>query len=396
MSGQPAFGLSGSAYNSLSLVNGYSGQVQSAGSQTFHAVTLAAPGAFNPQGDVTVDQSVNWTQGSLGGNGTNFRMTGGTAAITAGAGNTVQSGMGLIFGGTVVGTISTGTLRFLNTKGITVTDTSKVSATNLTITSAVAGGDPVTLPAGKAQTFTAKTVDSARGLLVQGGKAVAEGGGAVKFSGVFNTAFFASVRMEGGALVVENGTTLDAGTTFDVVNQRDTQNNVSVAGGRLATRAKAGVQAQPDATIKASTLYVAGGTTEVKIGDVAENPAGVVGHQYGRLVATNDIAWNGGTYRPACKPGDVNTADLWLAKGEFTVGASDATGGPRVAPEAGGAGNFAANSDYLVIESLVAIKGNGGLPQSTAAGWNWAPGTDHSNPNANPPVIVKQWKVRKA
>lgn len=399
VSSQPCFylGSGTSSYYSIGLVNGYAGAVHVYNALSYHAFVLAAPGVYNAYQDQTVDQDFDWTQGTLGGNGTTMHLTGGTADVTPGTNGLLQTGMGLSFEGTVAGTISSGTVKFLGTRCVTVTGSSAVSATNVAFTSLSAAGDPVTLPAGQTQTFKADHVDSARGLLVKGGKAVIEGGGSVKFAGIVNQNLTASIQLEGGALVIENGTTLDAGTSFRTGPNQFVQNNVSVIGGRLATRAKANVQAQPDATVDAIVLYVTGDTTEVKISDVAENPAGVTGHQYARLVSTHNIEWSGGTYRPSCQPGDLTKADVWFATDQFSVNNTQLNNGTaaKVAPEAGGAGNFGPNSDYLVIRAGVSIGGTGPLPQSTVAGWDWAPGTARSTYGANP-VIVTQWKIRKA
>ncbi|MBX9583401.1 MAG: hypothetical protein K2X87_24120 [Gemmataceae bacterium] len=212
---------------SIRLVQGYTGHLVFDLDQQVQTLELAAPGAIDqPYGllghtELTVTNSLTWTQGTLNStaNPSVTRITGGTATITPGAGNTLQTADLISFEGTVSAVISTGTLQFTTARSIVVTGSSDVSARNLTVTGGVPPLNPFNLPlvGGMSQTFKMYEVDSAAGLLVDGGTAHIEGGGRVQFTGTVPG--FANPMEEsdaaavvtGGALVIENGTRLVTG-----------------------------------------------------------------------------------------------------------------------------------------------------------------------------------------
>jgi hypothetical protein len=299
-------GFGTSSYNSILIANGYTGTVNTSNALTFHSFTLAAPGTYNPSADQTVDTAFSWTQGTLGGPGRVMRLTGGTAAVTPGAGNTLTSGMGFSFEGSVAGTVSTGTLRFASAKSILAVGSSVVNLTNLTITSAVATNEPIKARGASSapKVITEKLTATQHGLVVEDfGTAKVVGGGTVKF-GPVGAAGGPAVTASGGYLAVESGTTLDAGT-----------NTVQITNSRLSTITKAGVNPQT-ATITTELLTVQqvgdGGRSSIHIGDAiyAEDSG-----DFGRLFVNGSITWTGGTYHPTVNIDDPAKAYYILEAG---------------------------------------------------------------------------------
>ncbi|MBX9622201.1 MAG: hypothetical protein K2X82_00145 [Gemmataceae bacterium] len=237
----------GSYFDAVRLLPGYAGDVGAYGLTLTRDLWLdSAQATFTLQGDTSVDRYFKWTRGKLAGSGpTALRLIGGTAIIMPGAGNTLESTPRLSFEGNVTGTISTGTLRFMGDRTIKVAGTAAVSMTSLAVTTALANVEPVqviTVGPNDDPKLTAADVQANTALLVVGGLARIKGAAPVTFSAPVAAGDDASVKMLSGALVIDNGATLDSGGK-----------NVDIDGGRLATAAVAAGN-QPPATIKTKLL----------------------------------------------------------------------------------------------------------------------------------------------
>ncbi|MBX9627778.1 MAG: hypothetical protein K2X82_28530 [Gemmataceae bacterium] len=365
ISNQPAFslGYNTSTYSSISLVNNYTATVQTGTALTYTNFTLDAPGTYDPIADQTVTGAFTWKKGDLGGNGPEMTIRGTTATITPGTGvnGTLESGVGLTFAGSVVATISTGTLQFNSTRTITLTGSSKLSALDARLRQGVLrNAGAITLLPGGFQVFEAKNLDSDLGLDVQGGTAHMLGGGTVKFTGAVAGIDMVNVQVSDGALVIENGTTLEVG-----VDAQGDDKWVHVTGGKLASR-PVNQAVQPAAVIK-GRLVMTGG--QVVVSDGSYTPQ-IQGHRYATLRVNGTIHWTGGTYKPSTDPANGATAsDVWEATKLFIIGAGaviDPT--PDVGP---------ITNTYAVLKAGLGITGDGQnpvMPQLDES-WRWANGT---------------------
>lgn len=191
---------------------------------------------------------------------------------------------------------------------------------------------------------------STRGLNVAGGTAYIIGPGKTTTfarSVIASNPPAQSVNMSSGALVIDNGATLNANGL-----------PVYIGGGKLTTRAV--VQGEQDvAVIDTPQLGVdnfgLGAPTDITISDTAYNATGDNVHYFGMLIVTGITLWFKGTYRPVvdgtvAANGDESTkADLWLSEGRFAVdgGAGKAT----LAPESvnNPAGGYAVGRTWAVL-----------------------------------------------
>ncbi|MBX9580862.1 MAG: hypothetical protein K2X87_11190 [Gemmataceae bacterium] len=320
---------------SLHLVNGFSGTVQIGNLTVTDDLELRTGNISQGSSTtLTVQDDLTWTGGVLNSaaNGATVVARGPTATITPGAGNTLQSGSRLSFEGAVNASISTGTLEFSSPRSIVVKGTSTVTVPNMVLRALTPSPDAIVLPAGDSQKFYADNAYADMGLYVAGGTAYMQGGGTVVFVGLVSSNPVATaVAVSGGALVIENGTTLAVGPT-----QR-----VYMTGGKLATK-PVNAAAQPKATISGERLHVRGG--EVVISDGSYAP-GIVGHRYGELEVVGEVFWEKGVYKPtAGAPQNAVLSDLWHATGNFKIGDSD----PRVEPISN---SPALNTAYLIMSA---------------------------------------------
>lgn len=243
-------------------------------------------------------------------------------------------------------------------------------ATNLLVSAAsVTKSVKLTGAASKAE-FTGTF--RSRALEVESGTAKVLGEGKTStFAGPVGFGGTASVLVTGGALVIENGSTLDTGTR-----------KTCIAGGKLATQAY-GTGAQPVANIKGNLLvqYTA---SEVKISDTAYNPSGVTGHQYGELKVDGNVEWDSGKYIPWVAGGTSSACGEWSSTGTFTID----SGGCVLAPWA--AAPVPQNTEYVVMRA------EGGFQKqfqtSTGPSYvdpaDWGLGTDSG-------FNTKKWAINK-
>ena len=375
VSSRSAFNLGAgtSSYKSISVVNNYSGQIQTYSSLTYQDFTLDAPSAvYNPQSDQTVADEFTWTRGNLGGNGPTMWLTGRTATITPGTGTNgvLQSGMGLRFASAVSATISTGTLEFMSSRTITLSDSSILRTLN-TLVRGIRTPDAIRLLPGQSETFYADHTETNLGLLVEGGKAFMQGGGAVKFNGTartWGTGQQMAVSMSEGALVIENGTTLEVPST----------KWVEVLNGNLASMPKNIPGPQPAAVIKADRLVVVDGVVTVSDGRYAPH---VVGHRFATLRVEAAIDWQGGIYAPYVDPAaGATAADVWESTSLFLTGTR-----AQVVPVSDAA---AVGNEYTIMKATLGFveSGRPGDPMPALNdNWHWK----------NSAFGAKEWKIKR-
>jgi hypothetical protein len=325
---------------SMHLVNTFAGTVQMGSISAETYVQRAGNISQSSGTTLTVTGSFDWTGGVLNSaaNGATVALRGTTATITPGTGATLQTGSLLSFENSVRGTASSGTIQFNSTQTISVKGTSRLDVIGILLRSAGPNPNAITLPAGDSQKFYANNVYADMGLWVAGGTAYMVGGGDIEFYGSVNSVPPltppAGVLMTGGALVIENGTTLDVGLT----------QQVHMTGGKLATK-PVNEAVQPRATIAGELLHVKGG--EVVISDGSYAPE-IVGHKYGVLEVRGEVFWERGVYKPtAGAPQNGRFADLWHATGNFVIGDQGPTG-PRVEPISNGP---ALNTPYFIMST---------------------------------------------
>lgn len=364
---------------------------------TYVDFTLAAPNAtFTPYSDVSVPGRLIWTGATYGAPnapaGGTLHVQGGSTTspsqITPASGATILSGtrvqaewsavLDVTTGGTE---LNYGTLKFTTAKPLVATGSSDVRVHGVKITSGVTAPVPITVKTtqtGDAPKLTTADLTSETGLIVNGGTAYITGSPSpVKFTGPDEGGGDDTVEMRKGALVIDNGTTLEVPSTKEVW----------VRGGKLATRATYEGTQSP-ATIKAKALYTTesdlDNRTVIAISDTAYNPVGVTGHQFGQLVVEGKVYFWGGTYKPVVDgtgngtPAAESTkADQWTASGWFDIdGTSGANNtGAKIAPSVinlpSGQTTPRQYRTWTVISSSTGISYNVAPKMSPVNEWGW-------------------------
>lgn len=365
-------------FNSIHLVNGYTGTVSIYNTGTFAEIELTKGTIQLTGSDISVSSKLTWTGGNITiSSGSVSRtvhiLSGATATCTPGAGNTVSTGATLSFestGGTgSQGTFNPGNYTFTNGADLDVNAYSTVELkpteqdkVNL---KAVGAGSQLNVKGGMAIGMGGIGGDLEMPLYVSGGIFTIRAPSTYSFSGLALTKAdlpadpgAGSVEMSSGRIEIQHGATLKA-----------TGNGVKVSGGTLAT-IKNGDAAQSNAVIDGK-LTNSGAIISI-LYDATVRKVGTGTVFFGILEVKKTFDWTAGTYTPAVyAPGhDVNKADRILAREAITA-------------NTGGSGTVAP----------IAIDGDG-KPNimNPVPGQSWIIlVSDASITGANPPNVIGKW-----
>ncbi|MBX9580114.1 MAG: hypothetical protein K2X87_07375 [Gemmataceae bacterium] len=158
-------------------------------------------------------------------------------------------------------------------------------------------------------------------------------------------------------------------------------------GGKLATK-PLNQQVQPDATIVASLLTVAGGQVVISDGTYTPN---IVGHKFATLSVEGPVDWQRGTYKPVLDP-NSQACDRWRAVGTFYIAAFAGNDRPAIDP---GPTTVPAANLYTILSTNAAFEvrpddgeqeAQGPLPRLLGL-WEWETGTKYEQ---------KNWSIHRA
>lgn len=332
----------------------------------------------------------NWKGGTLDSTPatpSDVYLTGGTASITSGGATAPQAGGRLNFQGSVVANIANVTLQFNSARTIFVDGSSTLNVTNAVINAVDSNAEPLTLKDAQEKVYLENT--TAHSLGVYGGTATIKGRSTVTFTKTLPPSTFFSVVQEKGALVIENGSTLDAGTR-----------QVLITGGLLATKAVGAAgnpnDPEPNAVIKASQVQVGGtqGFFPVIRISAQEYRPDLAGsdHRYAKLQVKGDIHWLSGQYEPTISTDDTK-ADVWDCDNRFYIKG----GGAVVTPQEVGTGLRTIGHRFTVMSAFNGFwredAGDPALPSVTPTFnpvFGWKAGTAYTNVN-----LTQGWQIER-
>jgi hypothetical protein len=326
------------SFNSVQLINGYSGTVtlgdDASGGLTTSTLNLTSGAISQPDPgltDLTVLSNLNWTGGTLNSspNLANLIISGTntTATFAPTNGGTVNLGDNISLQNSAVATMNAGTLNATNANEvIDLTQNCGMQVnpganSSYTIATNVQSGVELDLDANSYLTVLTGTFRQ-KGYLYNG---ILHDTGYT--GGIFTlmpgtSAVFSSpdgqpktlVQQSAGITQLYGGSTLDVGTT----------NNVNFGHGTLTTLYGGG---SSDATIKAATVKVYGG------GDIFIDGGDPV-HQFGTLTVDGNTDWISGTFHPFVQEaaGGATQSDIWNCTGTFSI--TGGFGGATFAPAA--------------------------------------------------------------
>lgn len=314
-------------FQSVHLVNGYSGSVTFSGGLTVADLELRSGNLSQPATSQTttdlVYESFTWTGGVLNDTTNSADLEiypGATATIDPGEGNTLITGMFLTFeidqDDTGIpgaqGTFNSGTVQFNNNAGVIIggafASLNMATVTmNPGVTFQTAGLGIISVNAGGQCLINGPGIyQSALPIQVMGGILKIEGSATASFTGQLPGGRQPSVYMDttqSSRIYIRDGSSLAA--TF----------GVRLDGGKLSTLPGAAGASQT-ATIETSLVNNNG--ADVVINDDDFDPPGG-SHTPGILKCTGEVRWNGGTFRPVINSGN-RTCDLWETDEDFVVG----------------------------------------------------------------------------
>lgn len=324
MTYQTSFGYTVvTSFASITLKNGYSGDVNCTASPTIGSLTMDAPGAFNPYKNATVTSLFDWEAGTIARTayhqgGTLF-LVGTTVTIEPDNAGEVKAGLNVSMENGATGSIYPGIITFLAAANFTITN----STLNLQLMTPGNGTLANIRLEGLPGTFTATAnsliLNQRSQLLVKGpgelqtvnSKFVISGGVAEVFNNATVRVTYdkpeTPVVMSSGSLRLHTGSSVISSFNVppadpDLPPPPPLPVSVSIGGGSFVVVGSGATQtAKIDATVG-----FAGGTISYE---------GV----YSILEVTKDVTWTGGTFKPRV---DVTTnalCDTWLIGGNLTI-----------------------------------------------------------------------------